>query len=475
MDPVSLPGRGRVTEFGRSISSRRGPILTCVNSGDAERTSATGLLEQSGALSRNLAVTTLAVATLLVASPGYGQNITSTVPPPPVPGPGPFNASDLALNAAAAATPSTVSLNVASVYDTNAAQSSSVIAAQRGLVLAEGIITPSAAIDYTRPVGLQTVFVQGSAGYDFHTRNTALNRERINIAGGANLYFGSCELAPTLGYSRQQTNLEDLSQNLTDNTSSSQSYQLTASCVKSTGFTPNLTMSEVLGRNSVNTGSNINASTISGGLNYNNPVLGQAGLFGEYQVVSYPDRIPIPGEAGESSGYDLESAGVTFVRMVGARLSLSVRVGYSVLDPENQFTPGFSGPTYSGQANLSLPARVSVTIAGQRAIQPTNFPGVSYTTDDSESISIQYLVGLRGSLAIAASTNTRQADGVDSNLDVLSFPTNERRNFISGVINYRLTRILNLSVNSQYERRIAQPGTFNFSGERVGLTLSAIF
>ena len=373
----------------------------------------------------------------------------------------------------AAATAADVSLNVTTVYDSNSAQTSPALAAQEHVALGEAIILPSASINFAHPIGAESVFLQGSFGYDFHLRDYFLNRERINVAGGGTLNFGQCQVAPTLGYNRQQTELQDLAQPFTRNVTSLQSYQVAFNCTRTTGFSPTLTASYLTDTNSTEDASDFRVYTVSGGLAYDQPVLGRLVAFGQYQNVAFTNRdILLLNQSNIEDGYDLASAGLRILHTTGSRISLEAQVAYTEVDENLPGAPGFHGPTYQGQGRYTLSPQLAFDVSFQKAIQPSNYPGVTFVDDQVERLDGVYTFLDRGSFTVGGSTEDRDYEGLSG---FSSFLTHERRNVIFTNVGWRFGQHLILDLNTRYERRIAQPAIYTWSGERTGLTLSATF
>ena len=372
-----------------------------------------------------------------------------------------------------AASIANVSLNVTSIYDSNSAETSPALAAQEHVALGEAIILPSATVSFAHPIGVDSVFLQGSGGYDFHLRNTYLNKERINVAGGGTLNFSQCQVAPTFGYNRQQTELQDLASPYTRNVTSVQSYQVAFNCTRTTGFSPTLTASYLTDSNNTSYASDFDVYTISGGLAYDQPALGRLVAFGEYQNVKFMNRgVSLSGSDVED-GYDLASAGLRILHDTGSRISLQAQVAYTEVDENLPGAPGFHGPTYQGQARYTLSDRLAFDASFQKAIQPSNYAGVTFVEDEVERIDGTYTIMDRGNLTIGASTDDRNYQGVNGLSP--SFVDHERRNVVFVNSSWRLGRRFSLDINTRYEKRIATPAIYTWSGERTGLTLSANF
>jgi hypothetical protein len=78
----------------------------------------------------------------------------------------------------------TIQATTIASYNSNVAHSDAALAAQRGVTLADSIISPGVSIDLSLPVGLQQVFLKGSAAYSIYARNTQLNSQDVDLTGG---------------------------------------------------------------------------------------------------------------------------------------------------------------------------------------------------------------------------------------------------------------------------------------------------
>jgi hypothetical protein len=83
-----------------------------------------------------------------------------------------------------------VRISATDTYDHNVLRLDKATATPTGFARSDYRFTPSIDIDIVQPVGLQSVFLSGNAGYDFYKRNSRLERERINLVGGADLRIG---------------------------------------------------------------------------------------------------------------------------------------------------------------------------------------------------------------------------------------------------------------------------------------------
>ena len=94
-------------------------------------------------------------------------------------------------------------------YNSNVARTDETQAAIRGLTLGDTIFTPAATFDLLLPVGRQSLFLLGSAGYSFYDNNKDLDRERVDLTGGVNTRFGPCAATFSGGYARGINRIDD--------------------------------------------------------------------------------------------------------------------------------------------------------------------------------------------------------------------------------------------------------------------------
>ena len=103
-----------------------------------------------------------------------------------------------------------VDVSAETLYDSNVAASQIVGGLRRGIRQSDVIFEPAINFNIARPIGRETVYLQGSAGYDFYARNSILNRENLNIAPGVLAPIGLCQTSVVGNYSRAQSDLSEL-------------------------------------------------------------------------------------------------------------------------------------------------------------------------------------------------------------------------------------------------------------------------
>ena len=225
--------------------------------------------------------------------------------------------------------------------------------------------------------------------------------------------------------------------------------------------------------NNTEDASDFRVYTVNGGLAYDQPALGRLVAFGQYQNVAFSNRqIPL-GQTAVEDGYDLASAGLRILHTTGSRISLEAQIAYTEVEENLAGAPGFHGPTYQGQGRYTLSSQLAFDVSFQKAIQPSNYPGVTFVDDETERVDGVYTFLDRGSFTLGASTDNRTYEGLNGISS--SFLDHERRNILFADATWRFGRRFRLDLNTRYEKRIAQPAIYTWSGERTGLTLSAMF
>src|SRR5690606_2590588 len=89
-------------------------------------------------------------------------------------------------------------------YDSNVLGSRAATATLRGLEREDVILSPRIEAVVSMPVGPVQLAADGSLGYDFYTRNTELDSERIALNASAMAGAANCGLTVNGGYSRGQ-------------------------------------------------------------------------------------------------------------------------------------------------------------------------------------------------------------------------------------------------------------------------------
>lgn len=253
--------------------------------------------------------------------------------------------------------------------------------------------TPALNIDVVRPIGLQSVFLNGNVGYDFYKRNKQLERERINLEGGADLRFGgNCTQHLALGYGRQQSDLRDVFSIVRlRNVEERKTVSFAASCSGLIGVKPGVTFDHTDVSNSDNSREqgNYHANTFGGSLGYVSPALGEVSLYASYRFGTYPNRSRIPGIRIRED-INVYNVGLRYSRSLGTRLRGNVSVGYTKVKPKLAGTAPFNGASYSADITFVPTTQLQTVVGISRSVNQSNLLQDSYSVDDSYNFGATY-------------------------------------------------------------------------------------
>ena len=366
-------------------------------------------------------------------------------------------------------TEASVSMNI--LYNSNVARSDEELAAARGLTLADEMFTPALNFNIGRPVGPATLFVQGFASYLFHRVNTVLNSQSTNVVGGADAHFLSCDELLTGAYTGFQSDLTELSANVTSNTVNSESVALKATCGGAVGFAPTATVSETWLTNSniLVQPNNSNTFSATGGLSYRQPSIGTLTAFGSFSQATFPNQ---PIGFGQNYGYQIYSGGVTYDRRLG-RVEGSASLSYTSLVPNTAAAGGFQGLTYAVNGTYRMSPRLTLHAVISRATTPSSLVGSSYSVSEVYGGDVTYQMNTRISFQLLGSNTSIHYLGQLNQPDTAA--TNSVTNSVFAVANYKLNRRLSFSLNvggNDYTVNI--PGS-NYTDVQAGLTVTATY
>lgn len=360
------------------------------------------------------------------------------------------------------------------IYDSNVSRSSSAAAAARGLSASDEIYEPSLSVDLARPLGRQQVFLNGSIGYDFYQHNTDLNRENIDLRGGANLQALSCRGTVAVGYARSQSDLRYVAFALAaQNVASTVSYALSGDCIRSTGFGPTFSVSETETTNSLAIEKTADAHVFSatGGLAYARPVIGQIRVFGSYTRTTYPDRVL--SILGLGDGFETSSGGISYFRPIGSRMEASGEVSWQHLTPFTVFEAPFSGLNYSANLAYHLSRRLTLDVGGSDSVSASSIIGASYMHTRSVQGGVTYVASSRLKFELSDSYMDERYAGASV---IPGFGlTHERVNTLLGSAALQVGRKITLSLFTQWQQQDANTAAFTYTDYRVGMTAAARF
>jgi hypothetical protein len=358
-------------------------------------------------------------------------------------------------------------------HHSNVARANKSAAALRGLTRADTIFTPSFTVDFLAPVGRQSIFLRGAAGYSFYDKNDRLDRERFDITGGANGRLGPCTAVLTGGYTRGISQAGDpaLIENV-NNIQETQSIGLDVGCIREPGFGIVAAVSQDWTNNDLATLESSDSEQASAmvGVTYGRPALGTLTVFGNHQQTDYPKRIISPG-------YDLNSFGVTFERQFGARIQGSVTGAFATIDQRG--VGGFGGDgdsetsTYSAALSFRASSRLRFEGLFDRSVTPSSAGGRSYDLTETNRVTGVYDVGSRITITAGAGRVNRDSRGVIFTPAIQLVESRTTNVFAS--LRYKQSERLSFILDAGREKRTTNAPQFDYTDDWIGLRADASF
>jgi hypothetical protein len=377
----------------------------------------------------------------------------------------------------------TVVLAVSGDYDSNVAGSDAALAKERGITLQDFYAEPVGTFTFSRPIGLDTIFAQGSVGYTAYARNSILDRSIIQFNGGGLGQVGICQLSLGGTFMRRQADLAELSvvtssgallRNVSDLMEDSV-VSASATCGHEIGIAPTASVSETWVHNDATDLATVNAQVLStsAGLSYRSPVLGVISLLGQYGETDYPDRPVLTPTGIVSYSFQTVGGGFTYARNLGTRLQATASLSYIRLEPVQGTTQGYSGPTYSVGATYSVTPRLSANLQVAKSTLPSSQANASFEIVDFYELEASYQLG--GRAIVSAGVSRRHDDYGGIILPQFAGLTEDTadRVFTSGSL--KVGRRLTLTANLAFERRDANFPGLSYPVVVVGLGAASAF
>jgi hypothetical protein len=374
-------------------------------------------------------------------------------------------------------------VNVTGAYDSNVARSDAALAAQRHVIQQDFYALPAGEALFSQVFGRETVYLDLVAGYKAYAKNPLLDRSNIQIGGGAVGQLSLCQGTLAGAYDRAQADISTLpitvqggQVNFTPkDTQTNAVIDFTAVCGASVGFAPTGHVSEVWVTNNSSQFAAIDAHVFSGsgGITYRSPVLGSATINGQYSKTDYPNRFLPFGGGTESLGFQTTGAGITLARPAGARLSGSLSVNYTHVQPGNGFIQGFSGVTYSANLGYALNPRMNLNVVAGREVTPSNLVQASFELTSIYGGEATYELGSRLTLGAGYSRTHQIYEGIL--FPVLFNFTEETTNSVYGNADFKLNRRISIGPSVTYSKRNANFAPMSYNDVITSVTVKSTF
>jgi hypothetical protein len=359
-------------------------------------------------------------------------------------------------------------------YDSNVAASNRAFGNSRGLSREDEIFSPSVAVNYSKQLGSFGFFTQGTLGYDFYANNDILNRERIGVLAGVSTQLSGCQLTPRTSYMRRQSDLQDLSIGITENTQEDVSVGLDVVCNGFGRLVPSASVQQTWATNSANTllSSDYESFSANAGLGYQAGSFGTISLVGQYADTQYHNRFVPVVAALQRDGYKVYSAGLHYEKPIGATLEIGASVYQTSLSYDG-LGLNFSGITYDGTVTYRPDSRFDVTAHFGRQTSPSNFLNAAYSIDQILSADAHYRLTSRMVAGLGASNRRQNFEG--SNLNFATDLTKQSVTSFYGSLGFNVTSRMNLSLIARNTQRHADLAAYSYADNQIGLTLSQAF
>lgn len=364
--------------------------------------------------------------------------------------------------------------NGSAVYDSNVSRSSELVAQRRGIEREDVILSPTLSVDILRSIGRQSLFLNGLVGYNFYQENDQLNRERIALRGGGITSLGPCATTIAGGLNRRQSDLETLDLGVTENVETTTSVSVDGACGRQVGLAPTFSASQEWTENSASQRASADhtSTTAMVGLSYRRPTFGDLTLFGTFGSTEYDRLVPV-GAVLEEDGYEVWGGGLRFTRRIGARIQASVTAGYTAVEPASPLADDFQGFTYGADVTFRPSRRLDAQASFVRAVKPSNREQATFAIEEDYSLQLNYALGTRLKFGLGASYAENTYEG--SAAVAGSFLTEEQIRSVSASLRFNLSRRVAVTLDASQHERDANVSGFDYTANRVGLSIAATY
>jgi hypothetical protein len=364
-----------------------------------------------------------------------------------------------------------VSGAVQAVYDSNLARASRAIAATRRITPEDYMLLPSVNVAGVQPLGQQALFLNASAGYDFHKENKKLDRGRFSLQGGGDGRAGPCQVQGYVDYRGAQSDLQDDTLTVSTNFQQTLGEAARISCSRNTGIGATLSANREHATNSATQSkpSNHFNRSLQAGLTYGNASLGTLSANYTFSNARFPMRQNPGRPLGD--GFETTTYSLGAEHDFGRRLKLNLQGGMTHF--KREFAPPgvpqkFNSRTYSATGSYRLGERIHIDASADRAVNPSSRPGKLYDIETGYSGVVTYNLGTRFTVSLGESYQKSNSN-VDTSI-ATPVVTRSRNYATTGTFLYRQSARASLALNVRQEDRKTNLPAFDYSDTRVSLT-----
>lgn len=366
-----------------------------------------------------------------------------------------------------------VMLGVGARYESNIARSNGQTASQRGLHRSDVTFSPMVTFNLGLPIADRGLYLSGQAGYDFHARNTELDRERLAVSLVGAAARGVCELEPTMSISRQQSDLANLLVGgpvvpvTARNALTTQDYAARLSCGDAIGFRPAIEASRSMGDNTdrFRQLSDHRTWEYGSGVRYSHPNVGELYAFIRRSDTRFPERLtPV-----QRDGYRNISYGLTASRDIGSSLRASATVAKNSMRVADPLIDGFDGLTWNVALTATPGPRTQITGTVGRELGNPQGTTAGYTITENYGINGSYAASDR--LTLTGGFNHSPRKYGLALLPGVTFPGSDRQSTAYLSAAFRLNQRMDLGVDLGRDWRRADGTLYDYTNNFAGLSL----
>ncbi len=367
-----------------------------------------------------------------------------------------------------------INAQIGVTYNSNVAGSSPAFASLRGLTRSDEIFSPALQVNYSKQLGIESFYLQGTGGYDFYASNTILNRERIGVQGGAVTQLSPCQFTVRGSYMRRQSDLEDLNVITTKNTAEDVVAGLDVVCSGFGRLVPSASVQQTWSDNSapILFTSDFQSLSAQGSLAYSAGNWGNISLIGAYVDTQFQNRlIPLP-TGFQKDGYKVYSGGVHYEKDLDAALHVAASLSETSLSYDG-LGLNFSGLTYDGSLTYTPDSRFMAEVSFARHTSPSNYLNAAYSVDQILQGDVSYRLTSR--LKAGLGVSNRKQNFVGSDLNSATDLTKQSVTSFNGSLGFNVTERMNLALYVRHDQRHADLAAYSYAANQIGLTLSQAF
>jgi Putative beta-barrel porin 2 len=355
-------------------------------------------------------------------------------------------------------------------YDSNISGGNTTVAALRQLVPEDVTYTLGTTASFQLPSSRQTLFVDGGVNFQRHQNNSILNGEDYRISAGLSERLGLCSGTGIVGYTRRQSLIQDLAVAAARNIQSDDTANVDVVCGRRAIFVE-MSGSYSKVTNDATQSGFVDSATqgVSASVGYKSQTLGDISFVGQYSTIDYMANLLLGTTQPPVTQY---GAGLKYSRKIGLRLSGTAGVSY------NRIEGGVARTSSDGlNANASLAyrltSRTQFTLDYTLGNSASPLTNTSYVRTEVLQLTGSYELTRRVSFNAAASRSQQDYRGVQ---DVAVLQLRESTtDQLSGSVDVKLGRKASVSLNVTHTNRDADISQFNYSDDRVAVTLSSRF